>query len=400
MNICIVSMANAHDKQIGGKHIHQLLLEKAYCEQGHNVITVYPGKKKIISRIVLKINRSLSKESNAKKFITHCTEIRKELTNMIIKILRRSKDEIVFLSQDTISALAVKDALSLYQYDNVHTALTLHGYFTREELNYQNFDKDREHFIMISIGWEREAVMYVDKILTVDTRIRNYVIDELKVDPSKISVIYNSINDSLFRPANKDEVKHLRKKHNLPIDKNIILVARRLVKKNGVHQALYAMEQIDESFNVLMVVIGDGPERDNLLKIISEKKLEKKVLFLGEIKHSQIVDYYRLADIILLPSTKSDNVEEATSLSMLEGMACGKVVIVSAIGGMKEVIKDNVNGYLFEDKNIPDLVKKIKLAIINKNESERISNIAREYVVANNGYLEHANRYLSYACGK
>jgi glycosyltransferase involved in cell wall biosynthesis len=99
--------------------------------------------------------------------------------------------------------------------------------------------------------------------------------------------------------------------------------------------------------------------------------------------------------VILVPSiTSKEGVEEATSLSMLEGMACGKVVICTPVGGMKEVVKHMENGILIEQKNPDAIVDAIVFAKEHYGDLEKIRETAREYVVKHHSYLEHAKKVL------
>jgi glycosyltransferase involved in cell wall biosynthesis len=79
---------------------------------------------------------------------------------------------------------------------------------------------------------------------------------------------------------------------------------------------------------------------------------------------------------------------------MLEGMACGKIVICSNVGGMKEVIKDGKNGFLIEQKSEESIIEKLVYVKDNYDKLEEIRKMAREYVIQNHGYIEHAKKVL------
>ncbi|HEY8543272.1 MAG TPA: glycosyltransferase family 4 protein, partial [Pseudothermotoga sp.] len=99
--------------------------------------------------------------------------------------------------------------------------------------------------------------------------------------------------------------------------------------------------------------------------------------------------------VVLVPSiTSKEGVEEATSLSMLEGMACGKVVICTNVGGMKEVIEHMENGILIEQKNPDAIVEAVEFVRKHYDNLEKLREAARDYVVKNHSYLEHAKKIL------
>ena len=78
----------------------------------------------------------------------------------------------------------------------------------------------------------------------------------------------------------------------------------------------------------------------------AENHLEENVRLLGGQGPDAIRELYRLADIVLVPSVHSENVEEATSLSALEAMASGRPLIAGAVGGLAEMVVDGENGLL------------------------------------------------------
>ena len=95
---------------------------------------------------------------------------------------------------------------------------------------------------------------------------------------------------------------------------------RRLVPKNGVEYAIDAIKRISSS-KIKLLIVGDGPLMAELIKKSND---DDRIQLLGPVSYQEIDEYYKLSDIILIPSITSNNIQEATSL-MLEGMACGKL---------------------------------------------------------------------------
>jgi glycosyltransferase involved in cell wall biosynthesis len=99
-----------------------------------------------------------------------------------------------------------------------------------------------------------------------------------------------------------------------------------------------------------------------------------------------------MADIILIPSITSHGIQEASSLAMLEGMACGKVVICSDIGGMHEIIQDMENGILVEEGNPAAIARAVETVMENQDLRVAIGKRAREYVLQNHSFVAHASK--------
>ncbi len=396
MKILIVSLDNSKEVLLGGKHIHQELIEKGFIELGHSIDNIYPSNKRIINakRIIIKIFSKFISYFQILSFKDKMQTYISYIINSLGQTVIKNKYDFI-LAEDTVSAFAVKKFF-LKSGNKIPLLLTLHGYFPRETVNYGYYnDINRKKVFDYCFSIENEAVKFADAIVTVDTRIKNYLHDEHN-RKDNVYVVFNAIDDNRFFPITDIEKLKLRKELSLESDKTNLLIARRFVLKNGVQYGIEAARiLVSMGYDKFQLVIaGDGPEKNNLAELVSKYKLDSYVKFIGAVDHSLIDKYYKASDILLMPSTKSDDVEEATSLSMLEGMICGKVVIATAIGGMKEVIRDGVNGILVEDKSPDQIAQKIINLLIDNNLYKKISSRAYEYTRENHAYRNHAGKFL------
>jgi glycosyltransferase involved in cell wall biosynthesis len=268
--------------------------------------------------------------------------------------------------------------------------LTLHGYFARENIEFMKSEKNREELYPYLLQFEREGVENADYVITVDQRLKEYIISEFNYPADKISVMHNAVDTNLFKPVSEKEQKKLKKIFGFSEDNPIVLVPRRLVEKNGVIYAVQAMKHIKNG-KVRMIIAGDGPEKD---KIVKEAGGDDRIRFAGLIPHSKIAPYYMMADIILIPSITSHGVQEATSLAMLEGMACGKVVICSNIGGMHEIIQHMRNGILTKEKDSESIADAVETVVKNKKLKMELGSGARDHVLKNHSYVVHARKVV------
>jgi glycosyltransferase involved in cell wall biosynthesis len=386
MKIFLTSADNPHQKQVGGKHIHQLLFEKALNELGHEVdifYPTYPKRKKIETAIKL-IGNLLP--LNAYGFLEYRLKV--DSKNIFKTGLTSFTDKYDILhAQDPVSLLFTSDI-------KCHKRiLTLHGYYTKECINYSKIaDKYREKFSKWGMNFEKTAYALTDSFICVDSNIRDYLIDEFNIPKEKISVIFNAIDTVKFSPPTSNEINKLRIAYGFGDDKYLILVPRRLVKKNGVLIAVKAMKDIADE-NTLLLIAGDGPERATIEK---ESDEDKRIYFLGSVNHEQVIDYFKITDAVLIPSITSDGFQEATSLAMLEGMSMCKPTICSAIGGMKEVIKHNETGFLVKEQDQLAIANQINWIKQNQEKVRTITSNARNYILENHHYLSHAKKIVSF----
>lgn len=138
--------------------------------------------------------------------------------------------------------------------------------------------------------------------------------------------------------------------------KKVVLFVGRLVEIKGVSYLIEAMKNIDDA---ILVIVGDGPLKPKLMKQAEE--LEDRILFLGSKCHKELKAIYASADIFVMPSiVDSNGATEGFGLVMLEAMASGLPVIAFNTGGIAEIIQNEQNGLLVEEKNICALSNGIK----------------------------------------
>lgn len=381
LKVAIVSSDNSEIVRVGGKHVHQNLLVKGLRELGTEVLTFYPPRYMVkptrIERALRVIRHPLIVFSHYFRYITRFREI------------SRYFERINF---EGYSIVHGHDVLSILNVKHKNIVLTVHGYLAKEVLNYMKKEissKEKERIYEACLEIEKKAVSKAKHIIAVDTRLKDYHIDELGVPPDKITVVYNAIDTERFKPVSNKEKTLLRKQLGLPEEKFIVLVPRRYVDKNGVTYAAEAFARMKDD-DYFFVLAGRGPLKEKIKDIL---RFNENALVLDGVPHEQVVRFYQASDVILVPSiTSKEGVEEATSLSMLEGMACGKVVICTNIGGMKEVVKHMGNGLLIEQKNPDAIIEALQYVKNNYDALSDLRRRAREYAVKNHSYIEHARK--------
>jgi glycosyltransferase involved in cell wall biosynthesis len=116
------------------------------------------------------------------------------------------------------------------------------------------------------------------------------------------------------------------------------------------------------------MMVGTGPKKEDLLKILTKMNIEDEVIFTGRVEPQKIHKYYQAADIFVLPSYT-----EGLPVSVLEAMACGLPVVATNVGGIPEIITDRVNGFIVPSKNEKELIKKLAALTNNKDYREKFS---------------------------
>jgi glycosyltransferase involved in cell wall biosynthesis len=375
MKVLLTSTDNPYVTFIGGKHIHLLLLEQGLKKLNMAVSTLYYNPNRTIELVRIGVRFLFSEKQRYRSRIDG-------IINYLMKHIPENNFDIVH-AHDVLATQAV--AKTPWK-----KLLTLHGYFARENIEFVKKEEDRGKVYPILLEAERQGMKNVDHIITVDQRLKEYVMSEYDYPSSKITIMHNAVDTDKFRPVPKEEQWKLKVSTGFSRDDFIVLVPRRLVEKNGVVYAVRALQNLSDG-RLRMIIAGEGPERE---KITHEANKDQRIRFVGMVPHDEIASYYMMADIILIPSITVHGIQEASSLAMLEGMACSKTVICSEIGGMREIIKPMENGVLIPEKKPTKIAKAIETISANPTLANEIGNNARDYVIQHHSYLAHARNVI------
>ncbi len=170
------------------------------------------------------------------------------------------------------------------------------------------------------------------------------------INPEKIKVIYNGVD---FKPADLSKEEARTK---LGIHGNIILSVGRLVPWKGFRMLIKAMPKLIELNQFFrLVIVGDGPERKNLEAMAKNIGLDKKINIAGKKSSQELALYMAAADVFILNSSY-----EGFSHQILEAMKAGVPVIVSAIRGNREIVRQGENGFLVKYNDEFNLAEAVK----------------------------------------
>ncbi|WP_339229709.1 glycosyltransferase family 4 protein [Aeribacillus sp. FSL K6-2833] len=364
----------------GGLSTHVLTLKNGLEELGHNVdILSFSSMNPILKKIYAQApGYLLNKIQKGKGQVINDGQ-RKKMLKSILKKTKKRYD--VIHCHDVYAALAAVET-------NMPTVATVHGYFSYEAISRGAILKDSKEDQYIQLI-EKEAYEKADHLIAVDTRIQQYIFDKTN---KKATVIKNFINTNEFKPQlyHKQEV---RKRLGLPENRKILFVPRRLTEKNGVIYPTLALPNVLEIFpETLLVYAGTGEQMENISAKVQQLQLEDHVQLLGSVPHDQMMQLYSAADVVLIPSVHSYGVEEATSISALEAMGSGSPVIASAVGGLKEIINDQKDGLLVEEKNPEELSAAIIKLLKDPQLSQNLAKHAREKIEREYSHIEAAKK--------
>ena len=157
----------------------------------------------------------------------------------------------------------------------------------------------------------------------------------------------------------------------------------------GLEYLISSVKKVPETIPLTLYVGGDGELLEYYKQLAKDQGVEEAVVFLGGLTDNQVVEYYNLCDIFVLPSISS--IQEGFGLVALEAMACKKPVIVTNIvGAAKDIEKENA-GFVVRPKNVGALANAIKYLLFNEDDRKSMGRRAYDLVHREYTWDKHAD---------
>jgi len=187
-----------------------------------------------------------------------------------------------------------------------------------------------------------------------------------------IGVIPFGVDTSKFCPL--CDVLTIKQKHHL-LGKKILFSTGRMVERKGFRYLIEAFSLVLKSYpNTVLILGGDGPEKQNLKNSIMKLNIGNNVIFPGFIPDDLFPNYLKASDIFILPSiTDRSGDKEGLGLVLVEAMACGTPVIGTNVGGITDIITDGYNGFLVPEKRSKELADKIVEMLNDTDQANYLS---------------------------
>lgn len=189
--------------------------------------------------------------------------------------------------------------------------------------------------------FERAVYRMVTFLVTGTENIAELYSKHYSIARSKILVMPNWIDIKKWGMSGTRTKEELLSALDIPPDTHILLFVHRLSQRKGVHHIAQIMSRLND-YNAVLLVIGDGPERENIKMKIKKEKLEKKVYFLGSVPNDKIKEYFAIADVFIMPSE-----EEGFPHVILEAMATGTPLVAFDVGGTREIAPSQSSQYIY-----------------------------------------------------
>ena len=260
-----------------------------------------------------------------------------------------------------------------------------HGTCKEDDLRYRLTRKMETHVVK-----NANAVTTICEGLRADLISRGF-------EESKFTVIANAVNIEQFNVITPQD-----KANNAELADSLQLIGCDVL---GFLGSFYAYEGLDLAIGAMpavlaknpktrLLLVGGGPQEQNLKQQVTLLGLEGKVIFTGRVPHSEVGKYYSLVDLLVYPRKAMRLTNLVTPLKPLEAMAQGKPVLASDVGGHKELISDNETGFLFKAGDVEHLTERLLDLLADENKLKSVLSNGRDYVENVRNWRNSVSNYL------
>lgn len=214
---------------------------------------------------------------------------------------------------------------------------------------------------------DRWSLPAADRIITVCQAFAKDLSRNVGVALDDISVQHNSIRPQLT--ASDIEAQAVRSSFSIATDERIVLAVGRLSKEKAHVDLLAAFSRLRASnpeAKARLIIVGDGPERGRLETAADSFGCKESVVFAGQV--SDVRPFYAAADVFVLPSHS-----EGSPNVLLEAMAAEIPVVATKVGGVPEMVEDNVSALLVQANDPPTLAAAIARVLTEDDLAQRLT---------------------------
>ena len=230
----------------------------------------------------------------------------------------------------------------------------------------------------------RQLLGKISRDVDVLTYLGEYTRNAIKknvADQSKLIKLAPGIDVEHFQPSEKsDDLIHRLNISNRPV----IVSVGRLVHRKGQDKLIVAMSQVIKDFpTAVLLIVGEGPIKYMLQKLVQHHSLEKNVIFAGRVQLNELPKYIQLGQIFAMPARDRFFGLEVEGLGIvyLEASACGLPVIVGNSGGAPDAVISDKTGLIVDGTSPDQIANSIKSLLQQPELAKRYGAAGREWVV-------------------
>jgi len=309
------------------------------------------------------------------------------------RLVRRLRPAVVHAAshfQNAQAALALRDRYGLPVVYEVRGFLEETWAARRRDAAEHPGDADRYRGARAA---ETAAMLDADAVVTLSDTMRADILAR-GAREDRVIVVPNAVDVDRFTPRPRDDA--LAARLGLPDGVPVLGYVSSFTGYEGIRYLVEAAAILrDRGRPLRVLLVGDGEDREALEARTRDLGLDDgTVVFTGRVPHDEVLAYYCLIDVFVVPRTADRVSRLVTPLKPYEAMALERALIVSGVDALREIVVDGETGLVFEPEDAASLADTVEPLLEDPDARRRLGRQAREWVVAHRTWRQNGARYL------
>ena len=348
----IIITTQCFTPKIGGIEVLMTGMAAAMSKSGKDILVLADGKKNKADHLL---------NYQIKRFNSWKPLRRLSKASYIKKICKIKNVEAIYADS--------WKSIEYLKYLNVPIFVLAHGTEIQKNLNSWNFYKENKQVRIYN------SYNNANKIAANSNYTKELLNESLSIELDKITVIHPGIDiyDQFINASIVDKISNYLIDHS-----PILLTLARLEKRKGHKIVLDAISILINKFpNILYIIAGDGPYKDEIKEYTVKLKLNKNILFLGWITEPEKSVLLKKSNLfIMTPHVDKESVE-GFGMSFIDAAFHGLATIGTDTGGIPDAIIDGKTGLIAKTSNLDDIVSKIDELLSDDEKRRRLGKAGR-----------------------
>lgn len=309
------------------------------------------------------------------------------LQKKIEEVIKLENPDIIHAHSPSLNGIPALRAGRKY---GIPVAYEIRAFWEDAAVDHRTF-KESSFKYRVSRFIETGLLKRADALFTICSGLRDDIVSR-NIPEQKVAVIPNCVDTDFFSPLEPE--KDLIARHGLS-DKVVFGFIGSFYQYEGLDLLIGSFPSVLKTIkNARLLLVGDGPDNENISQRVKANGLEDKVIFTGKVPHAEIKNYYSVMDFLVYPRKSMRLTELVTPLKPLEAMAMGKIIAGSDVGGIKELITHGRDGFLFKAGDVEGLSRLLVELSMNKENLKAFSLAAIETVQKRHNWESAVKGYL------
>ncbi|MBE6116343.1 MAG: glycosyltransferase family 4 protein [Erysipelotrichaceae bacterium] len=220
---------------------------------------------------------------------------------------------------------------------------------------------------------EKTFARLTDKLVTINREDYALAKERFKTDVYYIHGV--GVNEKRYVPAAEGEKSALRKKHGFNDEQKIMLIIGELLPNKNQQMAIRMMQKVIEVYpDAVLLIAGNGPERDNLENLVNELNLSDNVKLIGYC--TNLEEYQKMIDLSVACSKR-----EGLPLNIVESMLAENPIVATKNRGHCELIEHGVTGYLVDVDDTDSMAEYVLKLLADTEQMNKMKKNCREFAL-------------------